>query len=281
MEEHVKYSAVSGTPYEELTLGNICGSTGQPLVLFWVPRREEIQRFVEVAKAVHKGEDKPRVLEVGCGSGLLSYLMAKTEEVDVIGMDPSETLMEFCPYSHPNLKFEDGDSSGAVEKYKNQVDVVVNSWMPNGLNLTPNIRDINARSIIYVLERGGSTGISGYSYLNDPETAKNIPDDADMEDYISYSPGKKYKGFCEWYGPVWNEVAHRLIILKENNPELYKRLFERLDNNNNVWVQLRKDVQLPKLPEINIPEEQKYPWEKDLENLIGGLTKIFFYNNQE
>src|SRR3989338_9890708 len=106
--------------------------------MFWMPRREEIQRFIEIAGAVHEGGGKPKILDVGCGNGFLAYLLAITNEVDVIGMDPNGLLFEKTPYVHKNLTLEVGNSQDAITRYGNKnLDMVINSWMPDGINLTP------------------------------------------------------------------------------------------------------------------------------------------------
>ncbi len=129
-------------------------------VMYWMPRREEIQRFIEIAGAVHEGEGRPKILDVGCGNGFLAYLLAITLEVEVIGMDPNGLLFQNTSYVHENLSLEVGNSQDAVRKYKNKnLDMVINSWMPGGINLTPDIRDIGAKTIAYIIESGGSTGI--------------------------------------------------------------------------------------------------------------------------
>lgn len=162
--KHEKYN-MNGIPFKDITLENICGSYHTTPVSYWAPRREEIQRFVDIAKAVYRGEGKPKVLDVGCGTGFLAYLLAETGEVDVIGLDPEESLIMNSPYSHPNLQLEVGDSRDAVKRYSGQdFDIVINSWMPYQLNLTPDIREIGAKVIVYIKEAGGGTGVSDNEY---------------------------------------------------------------------------------------------------------------------
>lgn len=280
--EHKKYQ-MKGTALRDITLENICGTDEIPPVSYWAPRREEIQRFVEIAKAVHNGEGRPKVLDVGCGTGFLACLLARTGEVDVIGLDPEQSLIHGSPYSHPNLRLEVGDSNDAVKKYGAQdFDIVLNSWMPAGLNLTPDIRDIRAKAIIYIKERE-ATGVPSYNYnefiyedgfdeWNDDADQHKRPNPISPENGISYHPGRDYQRAFEWFGPACSEVQALGRKLKGLNA--YIGLFEDL---NFIDIQFRRDVQIPEIPEINIPSSDKYSWEASLEILKGPVCKMKKY----
>tara|TARA_Y100000310_G_scaffold330810_1_gene403135 strand:+ start:256 stop:885 length:630 start_codon:yes stop_codon:yes gene_type:complete len=202
--EHKKYN-MNGTSLRNITLENICGTDETAPTSYWPPRREEIQRFADIAKAVYKGEGKPKVLDIGCGTGLLAYLLAETGEVNVVGIDPEESLIAESPYSHPDLQLEVGDSRDAVDKYSGQdFDLVISSWMPYQLNLTPDIRNIGAKAIAYIKEAGGATGVPDYEYkefIYDPgfdewdDDAENHrePNPITPENGISYHPGENYQ----------------------------------------------------------------------------------------
>lgn len=277
MSEHIKYQ-MNASPLSDITLENICGTEEVAPVSYWAPRREEIQRFVDIAKAVHTGEGKPRVLDIGCGSGLLAYLLAETGEVDVIGLDPEESLIEGSPYSHPNLQLEVGDSKDAVGRYSSQdFDVALNSWMPGGLNLTPDIRDIGAKVIIYIKEME-ATGVPDYAYSGylreqgidpwemSPEEKSKV---TAQEDYVSYEPGNNYTREFEWSGPACSEIQGLGRKLKD--PNAYIGMDSDL---NFIDIQFRKDIPIPEIPKINISDSDKYAWEADLERVKGPVENI-------
>jgi SAM-dependent methyltransferase len=269
----------------EVTLENICSSRESFPISYWAPRREEIQRFIEIAKAVHTGEGKPKILDIGCGVGFLAYLLAETGEVEVIGMDPIEYIETDNPYQLPNLKLEVGNSKDAVERYANQnFDVVLNSWMPCGLNLTPDIRDIEAKVIIYIKERE-ATGIPGYQYgeyiyedgFEEYEIGAEehrVPNPIAYEDGVSYEPGKNYSRAFNWSGPSFCEIND--FVEKLKNPDAYVGPDKNL---NYVDIQFRKDVKIPVFDKIKISDLDKYNWERGLELMAGPLEPMMRYQS--
>lgn len=243
----VQLYPIETPPFEKITLDTICGNDSQSTVMYWAPFREEIQRFVEVAKAVHTGEGLPTILEVGCGSGLLSYLLARTGEVQVIGMDPDELVLQRTPYRHPNLTLEVGDSTDAVTRYGGQdIAMVLNSWMPIGLNLTPDLRAIHARTIGLVHEP---------IFTGTPE---------------SYEPGGRYREVYRWRGQAKHDVRelvrHRDSHGRTPRPQL---------NLNESIIQIRDDIATPYLAPIAVPETEKYAWQREMERLKVRLGRIY------
>ena len=279
MSEPRKYK-MNRTPLRDITWENICGNLDVAAVSFWAPRREEIQRFVEIAKSVHVGKGRPRILDVGCGTGFLAYLLAETGEVNVIGLDPEESLINNNPYLHPNLQLEVGDSMDAVKRYKTQdLDIVINSWMPGGLNLTPDIRDIGAKAIIYIREIQ-ATGIPEYKYKeffyeegfdkwhNDAEQHR-IANPISPEDGISYHPGRDYQRVFGWSGPACSEVQN--LVRKMKDQSFYLGTDSDL---NIIDIQFKRNIPIPEIPRINIPDSNKYVWELDLERSKGPVNNM-------
>lgn len=275
--KHKKYQ-MNGTPLRDITLENICGTDKTAPASYWAPRREEIQRFVDIAKAVHTGEGKPRVLDVGCGTGFLAYLLAETGEVDVIGLDPEESLITKSPYSHPNLQLEVGDSKDAAERYSGQdFDLVISSWMPYQLNLTPDIRDIGAKVIVYIKEAGGTTGVPNYKYkkfiydegfdeLDDGAEEHRQSNPITPENGVSYHPGEAYQRAFEWSGPAASEVRFYIARILKGKKVCG---FSDIDYNL-IDIQFRRDVPIPdEIPRTPIDDSQKYQWERGLEQVKG------------
>ena len=240
-------------PFQKVTLHNICGS--KP-VMHWAPRREEIQRFIEIAKAVHNNDRSiPTILEVGCGTGFLAYLLALTGEVYVTATDPNEEVIGRRVYSHPNMRFEKGDAERVAKNYKEKgIDVVVNSYMPQLENLTPHIRNIGAKAIIYVKDISGETGMPSHFY-NPRKTPEK------REDFVSYEPGEDYRKAFEWGCPNKLEIQYLSKVLRGVNARPKKSNMARVD------IQVRKDIPIPLIPKIPIPDLEKYAWEKELELL--------------
>ncbi|MFO8015501.1 MAG: methyltransferase [Candidatus Woesearchaeota archaeon] len=271
-----KYTEMSLLPPEKITLENICGSIKEPPVCFWAPKRREIQRMVNAAKAVHEGQGKPRIIDLGCGNAFLTYLLASTGDAELIGIEPNREMIENTPYSHPSMKLETGDSSHAVERYSGQnIDMVLCSWMGYKTNLTPDIRAIRPRAIIYVREGGGATGISDYEYswmledegydIDDIRT-QNLPEKLKRENMVSFTPDREHSDAFEWTGPALGEIKNLL------------RGEMAYDHNMNVVeIQIRKDITVPDIMDIKEGEgcvAEKYRWEARLEDLTGPLEEV-------
>ncbi len=229
-------------PYENLTLENICGYETHP-ACYWAPRRIEIQRFVEIAQAVNGTGRKPTIVDVGCGTGLFAYLLARTGQAKVVGIDPDERIIRETPYHHANLQLLMGDAEDAVRLYRDKnIDMVINSWMPMGMNLTPALQKIKARSIAYVLEKSGATG------------------DEDK----SYEPGRQYYDAFTWHGPSLTEVQFISLPYPQT----------KSGDGNKIRIQLRRDILQPIISPIKIPSSERYAWETGLRKAIGPVKRM-------
>ncbi len=117
---------------------------------FWVPLKEQVHKFVNLSRMVSK---KPKILTVGCGQGLESYLFALESGTEVIGIDNSEEAIKIAKetYSLPNLSFIVGDIHNLPEEVKN-FDLVFNSYMPEGVDFSKSIRKLNPKIIVYIYD---------------------------------------------------------------------------------------------------------------------------------
>lgn len=208
------------TPFDQITSESFfIGPKPPPQhhITHWVPRREDIVMIANAAKHV---SSNPTILDIGCGNGFLSYLLAR-EGVNVVGIDPDESHIVKSPYKHDNLEL----IAGGVERMSQyDADVIFNSWMPLGVDITPQIVAQNAPMIVYAGEYGGATGIAG----------------------LSYRPGPMYRIRCGWEG---------LSIVDAYLWDMRKRL------SNITQIQVRRDVSLP-LSAIIAQNVEPYAWEK-------------------
>lgn len=217
---------------EQLSLHTLCAED-RP-VMYWAPRQLDIVRFVALADALHgENSDLPTVVEIGSGSGLLSFLLAKTGKLNVIACEPDQGLVAISQqqYQHPNVQFLALDAKAAAENLKGQdVACVLNSWMPPGLNLTPAIRALNAKAIVYVLDTRGSTGFtSNNDRLLEWKHRETI-------DHVeSYRPGSNYQPLCCWHGPAHWEFVQAKSMARFHSP--FSPEFA-----NQIQCQVRNDV---------------------------------------
>jgi len=265
-------------PVDAVSLRNICGNKERTTaVCCWAPKRAEIEIFVKLAEAVSEG--LPKIVDVGCGNGFLSYLMAETGRANVIGIDPNEHLIKNNIYSHPNLEFRLGDVESLSEK---NIDVVINSYMPNGVNLTPAIRELNAKCIIYIKndELEGATGHDETYYefiyepgyyegdLNAEEHRK--PNPVSRADTISYEPGDNYV-----HGFKWSALGGVNVSYYADCMSIGPAFVRQVEDDLEIDVQFQKDIPIPEFPEIIISDDEKYLWELQLRQFKYPAIKVF------
>ncbi|MBI2541768.1 methyltransferase domain-containing protein [Candidatus Woesearchaeota archaeon] len=239
-------------------------------ITYWPPTRAEIKFLAYVIG--HLGTDA-RVLDVGCGNAFVSHLLA-SENICVVGFDKDRVAVKKTPYRHPNLELSVGDAF--VDEDINRflgIDVVFNSWMDKGIDMTEMIHRLQPKAIIYIREGYGYTGINGKSYeLNE-----------------------QYKPFIRWRGLTTHEVelyaelirdaiyrGHRVSVETAAEDPRWENSFRhgfeqkpRLfgPDGNIVEIQLRSDVEGPKIPAI-IKNLEKYPWEADLESVVRNTRRF-------
>tara|TARA_B100000315_G_C14493547_1_gene548783 strand:+ start:70 stop:846 length:777 start_codon:yes stop_codon:yes gene_type:complete len=241
-----------GISFQDVDIHTICQySRDQDPVSDWAPRKAEIQRIVNLAKGINPQSKKPLIIDVGCGSGLVSYLLALTGEVEVVAFDPNEDVLLNPYFVHPNLAKIVGDSKEAVELCRDcSPATVINSYMPEGVDLTPHIRQMGAKSIVYIMGPVGSTGI----------------------ERISYHPGQQYINVYEWEGPSPFEVETVADRIKDQSDSPIHTLGSSFCTS--VMVQLRRGLELPDISEGEIRDEDKYVWEQPLESFFGSVGRI-------
>lgn len=270
MKKHQFYYS-GNVPFDEITLDSICGferiDEGMYPVCNWLPRREDIQRIIEFAKSI-SNNSKPHILDIGSGNAFLSYLLAETNDVIVTALDPDLETVENSPYNHKNLNKIIGDSTTAKEIFSDiNVDIVFNSWMPERMNLTPDIRSIHASGIVYILDQLKTTGQQYKPFFKSPK------------DTVSYQPGDEYEKIASWNGPENKEKMvvvsgiESLIKLCSNNYYTPKR--------NQIQFQLKKEIETPNVDEIEEKAKgyKQYAWEERADELFGEIQKIKTYQN--
>ena len=128
-----------------------------------------------------------------------------------------------------------------------KVDMVLNSWMPIGLDFTREMRMLNAPAIIYARERGGATGVDYPS-----ENPVNLGKES------SYSTGDNYDDTSWWEGVATSGVRTGSYGYSGGVANVSQ-------------IHIRKGVGISDEElEISDPSDnEKYAWEKSLEELIG------------
>lgn len=256
-------------PKEELGLFKLTHSVELPWVnpvSYWVPTHGDIKAMAAIARSV---AEQPTIVDIGCGNAFISHLLA--QEVPVIGIDPNEKLLARTPYRHPDLELIVGTAENATKLLKRRsVDVVVSSWMPQGIDLSESLYALNPKAIIFVRDAWGFTG-----------TKKAYQTRDDYTRVVQWS-GITTAEIASFFDDVCKELEpfkpHRYYTVNEatNHPR-WKNIFER----DNGWVvkndgiaacnvfdiRFRQGIPSLQLP-IQIDELLPYPWESNLKHII-------------
>lgn len=213
---------------------------------WWIPRRKDIERIVRLAQTLHQGKGPPKILDVGCGQGFLAYLLAKTEKVKVMGIDPNERLIERTKFKHKNLTLLKDTADSFLSHYQGRIDLVVSSFMPFRLDSTGQIKRIlRPRAAVYIEDKAIKQPGSWLNLeISEPDNLFEYSLDKDVEGRFSLT---HYYHFQRWSVPSLNDLKK-------------KRLYPL---GCQVEIQLRKDIR--PLPKLIAFSKERYQWEKELE----------------
>ncbi len=169
---------------------------------------------------------------------------------------------------------------GLVVKLPPMFDLVVNSWMPPGVDLTPDILCLNGGAICYALERNGATGCQ--SNLAFSEKSDRIGGGE------SYETNKSYVSRFSWHSHSAPQLR-RMSDLRSPDIPFTVRLLEETGNtgrdcteekvfpfSNNFIVQLRSGIDLQSIEphETGVSINGAYPWEQELDARGGSIQPI-------
>jgi len=137
---------IKGLPLHNLIFSNPDRdpATMGPTVANYYPLRDELRTIVHCAKQVAKD---PVIADLHPGNGFIGSLIAR-EGVTVIGLrDPAakqnqiKNFYDTDFYQMLEKKYDDIDFS---------IDVAFSSWMPSGINITPQILKCKPKLIVYI-----------------------------------------------------------------------------------------------------------------------------------
>ena len=257
----------------KITISDFCyqyrnGEMIEP-ISYWVVRKQETDIIASLCENIEPAKEKRTLLDSGSGLGFIPYLFANTEGLgNVVGINLSEEI--FCPpcrdpgiitdvlvsnrkaqmksivwqarptylehYRHPNLLMETCDAETTAKKYKDKILCVTCVYMESGINLTPQIFEINPKIIVYVRDKHGLCG---------PLTQVDWERDKNR----AFEQGERYRTILRWDAPSHYCLEPKL----EGSYCAYEDI-----NQNEVEIQLRRDVALP---QIRFSNPEKYGWE--------------------
>ncbi|NIM90445.1 MAG: methyltransferase domain-containing protein [Candidatus Aminicenantes bacterium] len=230
---------------------------------WWIPRSMDIDKIVRLAQFLHSGKGVPTILDVGCGQGFLAYLLARTERVKVIGIDPNERLIERTKFRHKNLILLKDNADSFLSNHQGSIDLAVSSFMPFRLDPTAQIkRMLRPKAVVYIQDKGIKQPGSWINLkISEPDNLFEYSLDKDVEGRFSLT---HYYPFQRWPVPSLNDLKkERLYPLSSQ-----------------IEIQIHKNIRT--LPKLKAFSKERYGWEKELEFqkgkgklTIGDMTLAF------
>ncbi len=166
-------------------------------------------------------------------------------------------------------------------------DLVINSWMPPGMDFTQDIQHINGAAILYFLDRTGATGkinpVNKYGETSSLIEGSEGQDDVD--NHQSYRQNGIYRNQLAWLSHAVTEPKFAFAGLRGEELE-QANLFRRRGNHDKTLINTAlfqvcyryldgSPLPIDPSPSVNDIEIQgQYPWEKDLNKIHGVLTDI-------
>ncbi len=211
----------------------------------YYPLRYEIRKIAAYARQV---ADNPIVLDYPCGNGFIGSLLAR-ENVSVMGKPWVD--------SKPNQidPFFDVDCYQRVDDLDNKKpDVVFCSWMPSGVNLTPEIISLSPKMIVYI-----------YSEHQLPDSNRPQVGTTEIFDGLD----QNYDIAEEW------QVTRPENILQEAWPDLTGNIKEV--RKTRIYID-KEIVSRTEEPELNPVDP--YDWELDLDMATSVLQAKAFLKSR-
>ena len=148
-------------------------------------------------------------------------------------------------------------------------DLVINSWMPPGIDFTKDIREAGGAAILYALERNGVSGCRIRSSCGD--TIKTLG-------YVeSYVPGPYYE---QLYGWLSHSTPQARAMDQLGQEYFYKDVGKWAKSFSNAFVvQIHKDYtrggHFLNQKGTDLVSRETYPWEEDLMRRGGPEKPVF------
>lgn len=172
---------------------------------------------------------------------------------------------------------------------KRSTDLVINSWMPGKMDITPDIRMIGGAGILYMSSVDGTTGIQDRRFFEDkdmiyryPQT-ESYPDPTPGQEY-SYGPGGSYNFNSGWVGPACSDKPIS-FYKKDFISGTFEFDMESRPLVNNFVFQLAKGYQGPSREAIQkhsgVDVVGEFPWEKDMERCSRLVAKPILFPEEE
>ena len=192
-----EFSPIMVKDFKDIKLSDFKTSGDREILSWWAPRYDDIKKIIETAKFLHDGPGLPTILDFGCGSGFLSYLLASSEEVKVTALDPNVSLIERTKFRHPSIEFVMGDEATLAKEWRGRFDAVICCYLPYELDFSPKIkRVLEPKALIYIGDKMEDEFKEHYVTLNIDERENGFYYSLDLDRTCDSSD--IYKTIMNW-----------------------------------------------------------------------------------
>lgn len=152
---------------DEISLEDFSYINGDFPVHNWLPSGNHIKKIVDYSKII-SGKETPRILDVGCGNGLVSKLLAE-EGAEVFAVDSNKELINKTPHKHQNISYFSMpfESFISFNSFKNYFDTIYCGYMDQDSNWVGQIHNLNPKMVVYV--NGPSVGLDPMAFKETEE----------------------------------------------------------------------------------------------------------------
>jgi 2-polyprenyl-3-methyl-5-hydroxy-6-metoxy-1,4-benzoquinol methylase len=225
---------IKNLPLHNLVFSNPDRDPAQfgPTITTYYPLRAEMQKIAAYARAV---APMPHVCDLHGGNGFIGSLLAR-EGVQVTGMRDPDAKPHQIAEMHDPTGYQ--IRSGKVSDIDFGFDVAFSSWMPAGVNLTPEIVRHTPKLIVYI-HTDHVNAETGVAQTGTPEAYTDLP--------------ARYKLIDQW------SVTRPADMFYEVWPDLSRCIEETRQ------VKIYADEPWHDLAPVTPHDTAVYDWEKELE----------------
>lgn len=161
-----------------------------------------------------------------------------------------------------------------IKKQPTRCDLVINSWMPVGVDFTRDVREVNGGGILYAISNSGATGCPEGEPSNSYAYEK------------SYKPGDNYFYRSGWVSRSTPETFY--IVHSNQNPRKVQFSIGEIGFMNAFIIQSRmhlgftgdmNDI-MPEPQDVGLTQLEAYPWEDELTGMNDVVSPYVQFSTQ-
>ena len=222
--------------------------------LIWVPRKKDVMKIFELARAVHEkiateSRDELWIMDIGGRGGFFGKLLVDEARANGINLhavivDHAENVLRdaanyYKDRGEKNMHFVVSAAEESVNLFNRKFDLIINGWMPTEVDLGKDIRKIESDARIYIRDvEGESAGMPA-----------------------AYGPGKDFLRLGGWRG--LHNIDAGMMLEHGWEPDRPINAFDVQLSKRIATPEFRKYLlgSLRKIDESHVEKNRMYPWE--------------------